>query len=67
MWFYQRFYFMRISVLPECVYVCYMPLELQLQVILSYHEGAGSHAQTLYKSNKCTELLTPPSGPLPLF
>lgn len=30
------------------------PLELELQMIMRYHVGAGNHAQVLYNSSKCS-------------
>lgn len=33
-------------------------MELELQMVVSYHVGSGNQSQVLYKSSQCTKLLT---------
>jgi hypothetical protein len=57
-------YFIGISVVSTCVYMDHMcahggqkqasdPLELELQVVVSCHVGAGNQPKDLGKSNQC--------------
>lgn len=53
-----------------CMYVCTIctvgasvsePLEMVLQIV-SHHSGVGNQTQVLFKSSKCSQWLSLPSG-----
>jgi hypothetical protein len=59
---------MNMDVLPACMSVYHGAcrgqnkvsdiLELELQMVVSHHVGAEAQTQVLYKSNKCSKLLS---------
>jgi hypothetical protein len=68
---YECFAFMYVCV--SCVWLVPMavrrghrnPLELELEMIVSHHVGAGNQIQVLWKSSQCAYLLS--HLPMPLF